>query len=207
MPADVVRTERLIIRPWTHSPADVDRIFDTYSRWEVARWLGATPRALASRDEAELAVDRWAARTNERWGLGLWAVEVRETGVVAGSVLLVTLPPATRPAGPGEGADEGFEVNGGADHPAIEVGWHFHPDSWHNGYATEAAREVLARGFATGLTEVYAVLRPDNGPSAAVCRRLGMAPLGRTTRWYDTELEVFRTRAGQWVPSARAETP
>lgn len=162
-------TERLVLRPWR--PADRDRAYDLYSRWEVARWLGAQPRVLASPEEADSLLERFAARCTPDGRYGIWAVEVRETGAVAGSVLLVPIPD-----GDGE----------------IEVGWHFHPDSWGNGWATEAARAVLAGAFAAGLPEVHAVVRPDNAPSIAVCRRLGMTPLGRTTRWYGTELEAFR---------------
>ena len=198
-------------------------IFDTYSRWEVARWLGATPRALASRDEAERAVDRWAARTDERWGLGLWAVEVRETGQVAGSVLLVTLPPDTQPpdALPRDTPPPGTQSaitrtgdEGRTNHPGVEVGWHFHPDCLAPGLRDGGGAGCVGQGFAAGLTEIYAVLRPDNAPSAAVCRRLGMTPLGRSSRWYDTELEVFRIRPAseshppdEWLGTAGAETP
>jgi RimJ/RimL family protein N-acetyltransferase len=39
------------------------------------------------------------------------------------------------------------------------------------------------------------VVRPGNEASLAVCRRLGMQPLGRTTRWYHRELESFRLEA------------
>lgn len=172
----IFETPRLIVRAWTDRESDVDRIFDIYSRWEVARWLGAVPRAMAGRDEAVSAVSRWAARTDEARGLGLWAVEVRATGVVAGSIALMPMP--------GEGGE-------------VEVAWHFHPDSWGNGYATEAARGALARGFDHGLAELYAVVRPDNGPSLAVCRRLGMTPLGRTDRWYGQQVEAFRQTAAE----------
>jgi RimJ/RimL family protein N-acetyltransferase len=79
----------------------------------------------------------------------------------------------------------------------VEVGWHFHPDSWSYGYATEAARATIARGFEHGLAEIHAVVRPDNAPSIAVCRRLGMTPLGRTSRWYGTELEAFVVGRGE----------
>jgi RimJ/RimL family protein N-acetyltransferase len=44
--------------------------------------------------------------------------------------------------------------------------------------------------------EVLAVVRPDNDRSLAVCRRLGMEHLGRTTRYYGLELELFRVRRG-----------
>ena len=41
------------------------------------------------------------------------------------------------------------------------------------------------------LDEIWAVVRPDNTPSLAVCARAGMTPRGRTTRYYGTELELF----------------
>jgi RimJ/RimL family protein N-acetyltransferase len=166
----VFETERLRVRPWTHDQADLDRLFDTYRRWEVARWLGSVPRALESPDEAPGVVDRWAARADGP--LGVWAIEVRDTRLVAGTVLLVRLPESTE----------------------VEVGWHLNPDSWGHGYATEAARGAIAHGFAHGVPEIYAVVRPDNEPSLAVCRRLGMSSLGRTDRWYGTELEAFLIR-------------
>jgi RimJ/RimL family protein N-acetyltransferase len=102
---------------------------------------------------------------------GCWAIEPLDGGPPAGTVLLKPLP-----NGVGE----------------VEVGWHLHPDCWGNGYATEAARAVVDRGFDGGLPEVYAVVRPGNEASLAVCRRLGMTPLGRVRRWYDVELEAFR---------------
>jgi RimJ/RimL family protein N-acetyltransferase len=83
---------------------------------------------------------------------------------------------------------------GGATTDDIEVGWHLHPDAWGHGYATEAARGALRWGFDRGLEEVHAVVRPDNAPSLRVCGRLAMVPVGRTSRYYDTELELFTTR-------------
>jgi RimJ/RimL family protein N-acetyltransferase len=171
------QTERLVVRPWTHGESDVDRIFDAYSRWEVVRYLGSAPRTLRTREQADAAVDRWAQRSTPDGRYGLWACEVRQTGVVAGTVLLVPLPP---------------DVDGREGE--IEVGWHFHPDSWGHGYATEAARSVLDKGFGDGLDQIYAVVRPENEASSAVCQRLGMTPLGRTNRWYGTELELFEAR-------------
>jgi RimJ/RimL family protein N-acetyltransferase len=110
-------------------------------------------------------------------------------------VLLKPLP------GGGDRGDRGGGDRGGGDHDGgdyggeVEVGWHLHPDSWGHGYATEAARGAVDRAFRYGLPEVYAVVRPDNAPSLAVCRRLGMTPLGRTTRWYGIDLEAFRLAA------------
>lgn len=171
----VLSTERTVVRPWRPGDeAEVDRAFDLYSRWDVARWLGAAPRALESRDEAAAMLERWAARNDALDLGGVWAVERLDDGRVAGTVLLVPLP---------DGAGE------------YEVGWHLHPDSWGLGLASEAARGALAHGFAGGLDEVLAVVRPDNARSLAVCGRIGMEPLGRTDRYYGAELELFRSEA------------
>jgi RimJ/RimL family protein N-acetyltransferase len=166
--AELLRTPRLRLRSWTTSPADLARLADIYSRDEVTRWIGGPPTV----PPADLPA-RWAAITTLDGRFGCWAVE-REDGVPAGTVLFKPLP-----NGVGE----------------VEVGWHLHPDSWGHGYATEAARAVVQRGFEEGLPEVYAVVRPGNEPSLAVCRRLGMQHLGRMRRWYDVDLEAFRLMA------------
>jgi len=164
----VLQTGRLLLRPWTAAPADLARMTDLYGREEITRWVGGTPSV-----PPEELVARWATvhALDERHGC--WAIE-RPDGIVAGTVLFKPLP-----NGVGE----------------IEVGWHLHPDSWGHGYATEAARAVIDRGFSAGVPEVYAVVRPGNAPSLAVCRRLGMTALGRLRRWYDVELEAFRLMA------------
>ncbi|MFB7664602.1 GNAT family N-acetyltransferase [Kitasatospora sp. NPDC056138] len=166
----VLTTDRLVVRRWR--AGDRERAFDLYSRTEVTRWLGRS-RTLEQLAEADALIERFRSRSaGPRYGV--WAVERRDTGVVAGSVLLVPIP---------DGAGE------------VEVGWHFHPDSWGHGFATEAAGAAVAKGFADGLSEVHAVTHPDNRPSQAVCRRLGMTALGRTDRWYGTELTAFRLTA------------
>jgi RimJ/RimL family protein N-acetyltransferase len=162
-----LRTERLTLRAWTTSPEDIARLTDIYGRDEITRWVGGTPTV----PPAEL-VSRWAQvnALDERYGC--WAVESPDGP--AGTVLFKPLP-----NGVGE----------------VEVGWHLHPDSWGRGYATEAARAVIERGFGAGVPEVYAVVRPGNTASTAVCRRLGMQPIGLFRRWYDVELETFRLMA------------
>ncbi|KAB1905342.1 GNAT family N-acetyltransferase, partial [Micromonospora sp. AMSO1212t] len=75
---------------------------------------------------------------------------------VAGSILLKPLP-----------GRDGVTLT-----EDIEVGWHLHPDAQGNGCATEAARAVLEREFATGTPRVYAVVMAGNDASMAVARRL-----------------------------------
>jgi RimJ/RimL family protein N-acetyltransferase len=166
--AQLLRTERLLLRPWTTSPGDLARLTDIYQREEITRWVGGTPSV-----PLDELVARWAAVSTLDERYGCWAIECADA-TIAGTVLFKPLP-----NGVGE----------------VEVGWHLHPDSWGHGYATEAARAVIERGFAAGVPEVYAVVRPGNRASMAVCARLGMQPLGRYRRWYGVELETFRLMA------------
>ncbi|NBE81919.1 GNAT family N-acetyltransferase [Micromonospora rubida] len=168
----ILATERLVLRDWTVDPADLARIFDIYSRPEVARWLNAPGLPMTDPAQAAERLAAWRQRhANHGDRYGTWAIEVRDTGVVAGTVLLKPLP----------GRDEGVLTED------IEVGWHLHPDEWGHGYATEAARAVVTRELATGTPRVWAVVAPGNTASAAVARRLGMVHVGRRTDWYGGE--------------------
>ena len=178
----IYETERLVVREWTNRADDIDRIFEIYSLAEVTKWIGMND-PLPDRDQAVILQSRWSERWPDR-RFGLWAYEVKQTGIVAGTVLLVPLPEPSD-GSPGQGE--------------VEIGWHQHPDSGGRGYATEAARGALELGFSYGLPEIHAVAWPGNEPSLAVMRRLGMQPLGRTSRWFAREAEHYmipRPRAG-----------
>lgn len=162
----IAETNRVVLRPWRLSEAD--RFFDMHRRMEVARWIGGRP--MADRAEAEPVIQRMLDQLAADPRFGYWAVVERATGVPSGSALLKPLP---------DGAGE------------IEIGWHLHPDSWGRGLATEAARLLLARGFALGLEEIWAVTYPDNHRSVRVCEKLGMRLLGTTNRWYHEPLLMF----------------
>lgn len=152
-------------------PSDAPRVFDIYSRWEVSRWLGPDPKAMESLQRARSSAERMSVPRDDPT-YGIWAVCLRESlERPLGSVLLVPVPDA---------ADG-----------AVEVGWHFHPDAWGHGYATEAAAGALQRGWDAGLERIIAITYPDNKPSQAVCRRLGMTHRGRTSAYYGVEAELF----------------
>ena len=166
-----LETERLLIRPWRHE--DAERLLDLLSRLEVVKWLGdGEPVVMKDLHEAHARIDRYAER--DAPPLGIWAVERTSDGLIVGTVLLLTLP--------------------NAEHGEVEIGWHLHPAAWGNGYATEAGAALIERAWQHGLSEVYAVVYPDNAASQAVCRRLGMEHLGLTERYYDISCELFRLR-------------
>jgi RimJ/RimL family protein N-acetyltransferase len=179
----IAETERIILRPWRAEEAV--RFFDMHRRMEVARWIGGQP--MLDLSEAAPLIQRMLDHLAADPRFGSWAVVERETGVPAGSVLLKPLP------------------DGGGE---IEIGWHLHPDSWGRGLATEAARALLARGFALGLSEIWAVTHPDNQRSVRVCGKLGMRLLGSTTRWYhETALMFWIGRHADQQPSLGPDHP
>ena len=186
------RTPRLIARDWT--AGDAEAAFAIYGRDEVTRWLGPQPRRpVESLAQMRQVLDRRIASGREQPGYGLWAIELRATGQLAGAVLLAPIPEGT----------------------AVEIGWHLNPDYWGAGYATEAGRGAIALAFGLEqvgqdriepgragragrpvLDRVQALTDPDNIRSQQVCRRLGMRHLGQTDQYYGTTLELFElTRA------------
>ncbi|MEU4061661.1 GNAT family N-acetyltransferase [Streptomyces wedmorensis] len=144
-----LRTDRLIIRAWRDS--DLEPWAAMNADPEVREHLGD----LLTREQSDASVARFQADF-ERRGFGWWAVEVRDTGAFAGFA----------------GLDE---VDDGLPFEGVEIGWRLARPAWGNGYATEAARAVLAHGFGTlGLPEILAVTTAANLRSQAVMRRIGM---------------------------------
>jgi RimJ/RimL family protein N-acetyltransferase len=152
-------TERLRLRMWRD--ADLDPVATMDGDPEVMRYIGDG----STRTREQVAGG--LARAREGWeerGFGLFAVEVRETGELAGWVGLAV--PDFLP-----------EVL-----PAVEIGWRLRREHWGRGYATEAAREVLAFGFGeVGLEEIISIVDVRNQASLRVTTKLGMRPKRRTT--------------------------
>jgi RimJ/RimL family protein N-acetyltransferase len=182
-PEVIAETDRVLLRPWGVDEAD--RFFDIHRRMEVARWIGGQP--MVDRAEAVRMIEQVSDRLAEDPRFGSWAVIERSSGVSAGSVLLKPLP------------DSAAE---------IEIGWHLHPDSWGRGLATEAAGALLARGFALGLPEIWAVTHLDNRRSARVCEKIGMRLLGVTHRWYrEPSLMFWAGTDGHQRPTLEPDEP
>jgi RimJ/RimL family protein N-acetyltransferase len=143
-------TDRLILRRWTD--ADREPFAAMNADAEVVRYL----RGKLDRAASDAFIDRMEAGF-ERYGFGLWAVEVKQTGLFLG---FTGLAMQTFPAH--------FT-------PAVEVGWRMARYAWGRGYATEAARTAMAFGFTgVGLPEVVSITTRGNERSIAVMRRLGM---------------------------------
>jgi RimJ/RimL family protein N-acetyltransferase len=112
--------------------------------------------SVLTRAESDATADR-IEQHFERYGFGLWAVEIPRVVPFAGFVGLAV------PA---------FEAH---FTPCVEIGWRLAREHWGFGYATEAAREVLNFAFAElGLDEVVSFTVPANLRSRRVMERIGM---------------------------------
>lgn len=120
-----------------------------------ARVMEFFPRPL-DRAESDALVSRIGEHF-ARHGFGLWAVEVPGVADFIGCV--------------------GLSVPTFQAHftPCVEVGWRLAPEHWGHGYATEAARAVLAFGFhEAALGDIVSFTASANWPSRRVMERLGM---------------------------------
>lgn len=154
-----LETERLILRRW--QPSDLEGLAAIDADPEVMRYIG--DGSVRTPDETRAALARMQAAWDER-GYGHFAVQRRDDGALAGWVGLAV--PAFLP-----------EVL-----PAVEIGWRLGRAQWGQGFATEAARAVLAFGFReVGLERVISIGHVDNAASLRVMAKLGLRPYLRTT--------------------------
>lgn len=144
------RTERLLLRPW--------RVSDLEALAEIT----ADPRVMLdlpaplSRAESDALVERSCAHFRQH-GYGLWAVEAPGVAPFIGLAGL-------------------WHVGAGVPvAPCVEIGWRLSPTHWGRGYATEAARGLLAFAFGkTGLQEVVGFTVCFNLRSRRVMEKVGM---------------------------------
>lgn len=147
----MIETERLILRPWRE--ADREPYAAIMVDPEVGKWLGGP----FTRRQSHERVARFTASLAET-GVGRLAVERKSDRRLIGHCGLAHTPDTPPvPAG-------------------IEIGWALAPDAWGSGFAAEAARAVIADGFARDeVAEILAFTGATNLRSRAVMRRLGMA--------------------------------
>ena len=150
-PTYPLRTERLLLRPITTD--DFEAVFPIHSSADVARFLYWDPRTAA---EVREVLERKTHSTRiaaDGDGLSL-AIVIEATGELVGDCGLTLVS---------------------REHRQGEIGFLLHPDQQGHGYATEAARVMLALAFEElDLHRVIGRLEARNTASARVLQRLGM---------------------------------
>ena len=149
----VLETERLVLRRL--SMADLDALARLYADPEVRRWFPDGVRTYEqTREELAWIIDVYYVR----YGYGLWAMILKETGAFIGRCGL--LP---------------WEIEGRTE---VEVAYLLDPRYWGRGLATEAARAIVDHAFATlPVDRLICLVDPGNEASRRVATRIGMTLL------------------------------
>lgn len=150
----VLKTERLLLRPWKES--DLEPFAAMNADIRVMEYF---PSVL-TRLESDQLVGR-AMQKIERNGWGLWAAALLETDEFIGFIGLniITASDLQVPFS-----------------PAVEIGWRIAYQYWGKGYAPEGALAALECGFKTAeLKEIVAFTAFHNQRSRSVMKKIGMS--------------------------------
>ena len=169
-----ISTLRLLLRPW--STSDAESAFSIFGRDEVARWLAPAMTRIPDVDAMRDLIETWIEEYHDSpRPTGRWAIEDAATSQVVGAGSILPMPPF------------------GED---LEIAWQLAPESWGQGFATEAGHALAHYAFSRGEDEVFAVVRPRNTRGLATARRVGLEWVGETDKYYELQLQVFRLRKG-----------
>ena len=145
----VLQTERLALRELTVDDAAFIRELVNEPSW--IRFIG--DRGVRSVDDARAYLEKGPIAMYARFGFGLWAVELKETGEAAGLCGLIKR--------------DALED--------VDIGFAFLPRFWGRGYALESAQAVLAYGREIlGLDRIVAITSPDNDASIRLLEKIGL---------------------------------
>jgi RimJ/RimL family protein N-acetyltransferase len=151
LPTEVVRTDRLVLRPYR--PEDAEAVFTASQDPETLRWLPLLPQPYTRADAvAWVAAIAPAERAD---GVGL-PVAIDADGQLVGSA--------------------GVHLRGGRLGP--EIGWWIAPQARRRGYAAEAAHALADWALGLGAVRVHAFVDVGNTASQAVARRAGFVREG-----------------------------
>jgi RimJ/RimL family protein N-acetyltransferase len=147
-----IATERLILRPPV--PGDLPWLLEAMNTEPVMRYLAGVRSADEVAEGLAADIAAFHSGGHQRWTVWLRDGEVR----VGRCGLFHVRSPAAAPALQGQ----------------REIGWTFAEPHWGRGYASEAARAVLAYAFGSlGVPRVWSQTSDSNGGSTRMMQRLG----------------------------------
>lgn len=145
----ILETDRLILRQLT--PADAPFMFELVTDPSWIEFIG--DRGLKTHEDARAYIVEKYVAGYERHGFGLYAVELKESGVPVGICGLIKR--------------EGLED--------VDLGFAFLPHHAGHGYASESAAAVMAYGRETlGIGRIVAITLPRNRRSIRVLEKAGL---------------------------------
>lgn len=179
MTQPIRKTERLTLRRWRD--ADHAPFAEICADRDVMRFIG--DGSTRSAEQASRAIDTFE-RGWDTNGFGLFAVELNDSGEFIGFAGLAS--PTFLP-----------EIL-----PSVEIGWRLGKRHWGAGYASEAAREVVAFGVGDlGLADIVSICQLGNHASRRIMQKIGMLFDRQTVDpSCGRAVEVYRLPSEQRVP-------
>ncbi|HTF12568.1 MAG TPA: GNAT family N-acetyltransferase [Asanoa sp.] len=153
--AAFLETERLALRDFTDSDADVDALFALHDDPEVMRLINGGKPASRATIKARTLPQVLAGFPAFGGGRACWAAEDKPTGRFVGWFAL-------RPVQP-DSAN------------VADLGYRLRRDAWGHGYATEGARALVDKGFRDlGVRRIVADTMTVNARSRRVLEKVGL---------------------------------
>ncbi len=151
-----IRTERLVLRPLREE--DLDMVVLMAGDWDVASMTARIPYPYTLADARH-----WLDGLEH--GELVCAIERNDDGALVG--VTGYLPAATA-----------------SEEKSAEIGYWIGKPYWGKGYATEAARALIAHCFTNvGFARLTCCHFADNPASCRVIEKLGFMPAGSCARW------------------------
>ena len=147
----ILETERLRLREYTMD--DFDALYEILSDADTMKYYVAPYDGKGTTRWLTWSLDNYA-----KYGFGLWAMELKETGEFIG--------------------DCGLTIQNIDGESLPEVGYHVNKKHWRQGYAKEAARAVRDWAFRnTGFDALYSYMNRANVASWSTAAANGMKRL------------------------------
>ena len=144
----ILTTDRLILREYT--PDDFDGLYAILSDPEIMKHY---PKPYDA--NGTLRWLNWSFDNYQKYGFGLWAIELRESGEFLG--------------------DCGITMQNIDGEMLPEIGYHIHKKHWRQGYAKEAASAVRDWCFQNTVFDViYSYMTYTNVASYSTAASIGM---------------------------------
>lgn len=171
----ILETDRLLIREI--SICDTDDLFEMESDPLVHKYIENKP--LKTKEEATGVIEFLNLQYKDN-GIARWAVIEKQTGRCIGWSGLKYYRELLN-----------NHIN------FYDLGYRFKAKHWGKGYATEAAKAIVAYGFNNlNISVIYATSHPENAESIKVLKKLGFTHTetfdgGGPTYWFELKKENF----------------
>ena len=168
----MIETERLLLREYTMD--DYDALYEIMSDAETMKHYPAPFDEARTRRWIEWNMENYA-----RYGFGLWAVVLRDTGGFIG--------------------DCGITIQNIDGDMLPEIGYHIHKRYQRRGFAKEAARAVRDWAFEnTAYDTLYSYMKYTNVGSYSTATAIGMKKVKEYPDPKNTVSYAYAVTRGEW---------